>query len=185
MFGCYRRSDAADADTYVAAVAMVLAHYAAAVVQVVTDPFSGLPSRKTESGWSGLPDVADVKEACEDEAARQHRMAVYAAIGRTEFKRLPAPREERPGAWATVLVHAQDPRYAAFLERTKAETTDRRDWKQDERGLWVSYAWIDGDKAGETPRFMQYSEAELRRMYPPREPPVDSTFPVKHSQAAE
>src|SRR5688572_11161104 len=77
MFGCYRRGDANDPDTYVMAVTAVLMRYSPDVVRTVTDPYSGLPSRKSESGWSGLPDVADVKQACEAEAARQERINHY------------------------------------------------------------------------------------------------------------
>src|SRR3990167_5280588 len=62
LFGCYRRGDANDPDTYVAAVTAVLAHFSAEVVKAVTDPYSGLPGRKSESGWTGMPDVAEVKE---------------------------------------------------------------------------------------------------------------------------
>jgi hypothetical protein len=49
MFGCYRRDEAADPDTYVAAITMVLSRYSAEVVEAATDPFSGLPSRKKKN----------------------------------------------------------------------------------------------------------------------------------------
>src|SRR5262245_1230955 len=111
MFGCYRRTEAADPDTYCAAVTMVLSRYSAEVVTAVTDPYSGLPSLKKENGYSGLPDVADVKEACEEEAARAQRMAKYREMGKTEFKRLPRPPAQ-PGDWANVLVLKTTPQYA-------------------------------------------------------------------------
>lgn len=170
MFGCYRRTEAADAGTYVSAVALVLTHYSADVVTAITDPFNGLPSRKSENGYSGLPDVADVKQACEDEASRLDRMARYRALGKTEFKRLLASVTKTPGAWANVLLHAEHPRLAEFMARTKAKGTDPRDWKIDERGLHVSLAWLDSEPHGNaSKRFGQYTDAELRAMYPPRE----------------
>jgi hypothetical protein len=170
MFGCYRRSDAADPDTYCAAVTMVLSRYSAEVVTAI--PYSGLPSRKTEGGWSGLPDVADVKEACEAEAAKQARMAKYRAMGKTEFKRLPAPRNNSPGAWANVLVIPTDHRYARLVEITK--NMDPRMWRVDARegyGIWVALSLIE-EKAAELQRFKGFTDAELREMYPPREAPA-------------
>jgi len=172
MFGCYRRTDAADPGTYVGAVALILTRYSSEVVTAVTDPFGGLPSRKNENGYSGLPDVADVKEACENEAARLLRMAQYRAMPRTNYPRLPPPRETAPGAFANVLVHTGHPKYDAFLARTNAVGTDPRDWKIDERGLHVSLAWIDQPNA-QRPVFQQYTADELRRMYPPK-PASDS-----------
>ncbi len=61
LFGCYRRSDAADPDTYAAAVAAVLADYSPAIVKRVTDPRTGLPGRS-----KFLPTVSEIKEACDD-----------------------------------------------------------------------------------------------------------------------
>lgn len=186
MFGCYRKGDANDADTFVRAVSLVLSHYSATVVRDVTDPFAGLPSRKSERGYSGMPDVADVKEACEAEAAGQHRMEEWKKIGKTEFKRLPAPVDRTPGAWANVLVHSGHPRYAQLMARTRADGTDPRDWKVDERGLHVSLAWLEqsAPTAAAKP-FKAYSDDELRRMYP-RADATRSEMPhVKQSEAAE
>lgn len=61
MFGCYRKGDANDPETYTLAIAAVLAEYTPDVVRQVTDPRSGLPSRLK---W--LPSVSEVKEACDD-----------------------------------------------------------------------------------------------------------------------
>jgi len=60
MFGCYRKGDANDPETYTAAVAAVLAQYPPDVVTSVTDPRSGLPGRMQ---W--LPTVKEVRDACE------------------------------------------------------------------------------------------------------------------------
>lgn len=61
LFGCYRRSDAADPETYATAVAAVLAGYSPAIVKRVTDPRTGLPGRS-----KFLPTVSEVKEACDE-----------------------------------------------------------------------------------------------------------------------
>lgn len=164
MFGCYRRGDANDPDTYVAAVAMVLARYSAEVVKAVTDPYSGLPSRKSESGWTGMPDVADVKEACEAEAVRIDRMAKYAALPRYEPLRLARPRPG-PGAFANVFVPETAAQYLGYVERAKK--ADPREWRRDDKrpGIWVSYAWVVGPAQG-AKSFSTFTEAELRELYP-------------------
>jgi hypothetical protein len=164
MFGCYRRGDANDPDTYVAAVSMVLSRYSAEVVKTVTDPFSGLPSRKSESGWTGLPDVADVKQACEDEAARAER---YQQLG----ARKPVPRIEGPklpGRRGNVFVPVGVPQYPAMVERCK--TADPADWRTDsfngKTGIWVPYPWlIDAPRAART-SFTTFTDAQLRELYP-------------------
>lgn len=141
MFGCYRRGDANNAETYVTAISAVLIHYSPDVVKAVTDPYSGLPSRKKENGYSGMPDVADVKEACEHEARRLVRMAEYAKRP-IVLKRLPRPAAS-PGDFANVLVGKDTPQYGRVL--TMIEGADVRDWKWDDRGrgIWVSLNLLD------------------------------------------
>lgn len=94
LAGCYRKDDAADPATYAAAVSAVLAEYAPDIVQRVTDPRSGLPSR---SQW--LPTVKEVRDACEDLAWRQQETA--AAVAREqqqlrERRQWLASQERRP-----------------------------------------------------------------------------------------
>lgn len=64
LLGCYRKGDAEDPQTFVAAVASILASYPQEVAYRVTDPRSGLPGK---SKW--LPTPAEVREACEAEMA--------------------------------------------------------------------------------------------------------------------
>jgi hypothetical protein len=139
LFGCYRRGDANDPDTYVAAIAMILSKYAVEVIKEVTDPYSGLPSKKKENGYSGMPDVADVREACDDEANRIARMDRYSKLPAPDFSRprLAAPQRV-PGDLATIFVPESNPRYAALLEWSK--TADGRKFKFEQRpGIWVSH----------------------------------------------
>lgn len=163
MFGCYRRGDANDPDTYVAAVTAVLTHYSAEIVKAVTDPYSGLPSRKSDSGWTGMPDVADVKEACEHEATRRERIRVLSTL--RPIPRIAGPKQNR----GNVFVPETAPQYADMLKHTMA--ADPMDWRRDETrpGIWVPYPWlVDGPKAGHA-GFTQFTEAKLRAMYPQRE----------------
>jgi len=65
MFGCYRKQDANDPEIYVAAVTAILSEYPDSVIETVTDPRTGLPSKIK---W--LPTVAEVKSECESHMYR-------------------------------------------------------------------------------------------------------------------
>lgn len=64
LLGCYRKGDAHDPDTYVAAIASILAEYANETVAYVTDPRTGIARRST---W--MPSVQEVDLACLQHAA--------------------------------------------------------------------------------------------------------------------
>jgi hypothetical protein len=61
MFACYRKAEASDPEIYAAAVAAVLNDYPTEVIDYITDPRTGLPSK---SQW--LPSVFEVRRACEE-----------------------------------------------------------------------------------------------------------------------
>jgi hypothetical protein len=71
MFGCYRKGDANDPETYTAAITAILADYEPEVIQRVTDPRTGIPRR-----MKFMPNPAEVAEACDEEkrgfAARRY-----------------------------------------------------------------------------------------------------------------
>lgn len=60
LFGCYRKTEANDAEVLAAAVAATLAEFPVEVIEYVTDPRTGLPAT---SKWP--PTVFEVREACE------------------------------------------------------------------------------------------------------------------------
>lgn len=60
MFGCYRKGDANDPETYVAAITATLARYPQDVILDVTHPVDGLPGTN-----DFIPTVAEVRRACE------------------------------------------------------------------------------------------------------------------------
>jgi hypothetical protein len=94
MFGCYRKGDAADPETYAAAIAAVLANYPLETVLRVTNPVHGLPSR---SNW--LPTVKEVREACDEIEQRKQRFADNATrdLEQLEARRLEdEARKRRP-----------------------------------------------------------------------------------------
>lgn len=90
MFGCWRRVDAADPETFVAGVSAVLSDYPEHVVTRVTDPRTGLPGRQPFP-----PSPYEVKQACEAEMApirRQMQREATIAASRA----LPAPEMPKP-----------------------------------------------------------------------------------------
>jgi len=168
LFGSFRKGEANDPETYVASVLTVLMDYDDEVVREICHPGRGLPSR-----CDFLPTVKELKEACEAEAARRARMAKYAELPRYEPKRLPRPPAQ-PGAWANMLVIKTDHRHDRLVELTK--NMDPRLWRVDEqeRGIWVALSMIE-EKAAELQRFKGFTDAQLRKMYPPREAPAPAT----------
>jgi hypothetical protein len=60
LFGCYRRGDANDPETYVAAITATLARYPEDIIREVTHPANGLPTKN-----DFLPTVKEVFDACE------------------------------------------------------------------------------------------------------------------------
>jgi len=75
LFGSYRKGDANDPDTYVAAITAVLSEYPADVIKRVTDPRLGI-ARKSKF----MPNLCELSEACDaakqalkDEAMMQSR----------------------------------------------------------------------------------------------------------------
>lgn len=79
LFGQYRRGDANDPEIYVATVAAILADYPPETIRYVTDPRTGIaanPLSDPETGrvWSGMPDAANVKRACELHYAPTRRL---------------------------------------------------------------------------------------------------------------
>lgn len=142
LFGCYRRGDANDPDTYCAAVAAVLIGFPRDVVQYVTDPRTGIPG--TEQ-W--LPSVAEVKQACIQRQAYLARLADFDRrfTNRSLAAALPAFDKNQPGRRANVLVPADAPQYPRLLEASK--TADPADWKLDEcgrPGIWIELGLFHG-----------------------------------------
>lgn len=158
MFGCYRKGDANDADTYVAAVAAVLACYSPDVIRRVTDPRSGLPRR-----LNFMPTVKEVMDECE---AEERRFDAIQRLGtRQTLPRLTGPKQHP----ANVFVPANAPQYANCVKR--AETADPSEWRWDESrpGIWVVHGWLAGGGAAPAKKTLrQFTDEELRKLYPPK-----------------
>ena len=60
LFGCYRRGDANDPDTYVAAVAAVLSLYEPDIIREATDPRTGIQTAEKFAAF--MPNAGELKE---------------------------------------------------------------------------------------------------------------------------
>jgi hypothetical protein len=98
----YRRDETHNPEVYSSAVSAVLADgYSPEIVDYVTDPRTGLPSRK-----KFLPSVAEVREACDERSTHVDRIKRYETL-----KAVP-PRE--------VPIVPGQITYREFLEHCKA-----------------------------------------------------------------
>jgi hypothetical protein len=163
LFGSFRKGDANDPETYVAAVLTVLMDYPDGIVNEVCHPARGLAAR-----CDFLPTMKEIKAACEAEAARCDRLAALSRLAQTQ-RRLPAPPSPPV---ATIFTAQGFPRYDKLVRRYEAG--DRPAYlanhvcvDQVERyGIWTPFTWLD-DQPIENARFKAYSEDELRAMYAP------------------
>jgi hypothetical protein len=84
VFGCYRRDEANNPEIFSAAIAAVFEGYSREVVERAADPRTGIASQ-----YKFLPAVQEVREFCDRESQRQHRMS-----------QKPLPQKtERPWDW--------------------------------------------------------------------------------------
>lgn len=134
LFGCYRRAEANDPETYVAAITAVLCEYPADVVRSVTDPSRGLP-RKLK--WA--PSVQEVAEACEEEMAHLDRIKKGQ---QTTAASSISWQQRRPVVRANLFVSSDRARYPEML--AKAEKSDKTDfiYSHEPPGIWVPINWF-------------------------------------------
>jgi hypothetical protein len=150
LFGSYRRGDANDPDTYVAAITAVLCRYDTDLIREVTDPNLGIATSDKFSAF--MPNAGELKIYCEGIAARRARLERLGSLRVPDINqaRLNAP-DPLPGRLANVHVPADHPRYARLVEWAK--TVDDRWWKfgkssEGRAGLWVPLnIWQDGQDA--------------------------------------
>ena len=172
LFGCYRRGDANDPDTYVAAVAAVLSRYDAELIREVTDPNSGIQT--TEKYMTFMPNAGELRVYCEGLAARRERVQRLGKLARPDpAQRLLAAPEPRPGDKATVFVPTGHERYSKLVAWSHNPETDPREWRygksSDGRdGIWISWGVWDQRAAAPARKMhtmdLSLSAATLRAM---------------------
>lgn len=115
LFGSYRKGEANDPDTYVAAITAVLSKYPEDVIRAVTHPAEGLPV-KTDF----LPTVKEVRQACEElisprrEAAARKKRVDKQLAERAVFER-PIYSRDSDEAKAIRILHDMVGRTSAFF----------------------------------------------------------------------
>ena len=155
LFGCYRRGDANDPETYVAAVAAVLSRYDTDLIREVTDPNTGIMT--TEKFMTFMPSAGELKVYCEALAGRKERLNRLGSLPKP-LPMLPAP-PARPGDLANVRIPPSNPRYAKWLEWAQANP-DSRFCRMDKHGLWIAYCVLTEHK--NPPRETPTDEPEMR-----------------------
>jgi hypothetical protein len=177
LFGSYRRGDANDPDTYVAAIAAVLSLYDVELIREVTDPRFGIMT--SEKHMTFMPNAGELRVYCEALAARRERMRRLADLPAPNFQqaRLEAP-EPSPGHFANAHVMATHPRYASLCEWTK--TAEPKLWKFGKSstgvdGIWIPYnVWDDGPSAvKKSGEFATMTVEQLRGYYAKAKEPAE------------
>lgn len=138
LFGCYRRTDAADPDVYVAAVAIVLSLYDPDLIREVTDPRTGIQTSEKFAAF--MPNAGELKVYCEVIATRRERLEKWQTRAQPA-PRLPAP-PPRAGDLANVFVSSKHPKYDRVCHWAK--TADPLLWRYDTGGIWAGYNALDG-----------------------------------------
>jgi hypothetical protein len=105
LFGCYRRSDAADPETYVVAVSALLSTFEADTVEHVTDPIVGLPA-----STNFVPTIKEIKDACEKH--EQMKRTVIPFLQEQSRRRL---------EWESFGLEPEKTSYGAIRQITDAE----------------------------------------------------------------
>jgi hypothetical protein len=149
LCGCYRRGDANDPDTYIAAVAAVLAMFDFDIIREATDPRLGIST--SEKFRAFMPNSGELKAYCDALAERKERLKKLAAIPRPvpSTHRLEAP-EAPAGSWANVHVPEADRRYAKLCEwAAKNEPKFSRYGVSSDGvpGIWVALHALDSAPA--------------------------------------
>ena len=130
MFGCWRKVDATDPDTFITAVAAVLSTYPESIVRRVTDPRFGLPSKQQFP-----PSAFEVRAECEKhmETIRWHQERNHRLVESSKALALPPPEEKRKSyeqlkelfgpTWGIVgeKIKATDDQIAELLPKVERE----------------------------------------------------------------
>ena len=58
----------------------------------------------------------------------------------SNYYRLSRPRAK---SWANVLVHSNAPQYRRMVEMAKSGKHDEREFRWDDRGIWVVLRWFE------------------------------------------
>ncbi len=133
LFGQYRKGEANDPETYTATVAAILAQYPMETIRHVTDPITGLATNPIDPKWTGMPDPAHVKTACENHHGPTRRMREREEALRLQLEereRLSIP-DYRPLIGAKLLQWNEEPKSRPIGRFEKPGDTWNRHIKGD------------------------------------------------------
>jgi hypothetical protein len=139
LFGYYRRGDANDSKTFVAASAVVLARYDRELIIEVIGVLTGI--HNSEKFRSFPPNVGELKAYCDDRANRRARIQQLKNVPRPNFnlRQLTNSRDRPAGSRANLLVRRGAPAYDAMIERSA--TADPADFLATDEGIRVPLSW--------------------------------------------
>lgn len=140
MLACYRKDETSNPDEYVAAGAAVLSEYDLVIVDYVTDPRTGMPSKVQ---W--LPTVKEIRDSCESEALRIQRFMEMEKLPKLSPRRSTLPAQVR----ATIFTAQSYPRYDELKKRAEAEKCHPCYFENhvcidnvERYGIWTPYSWV-------------------------------------------
>lgn len=142
IFSCYRKDDAVEPDSYIAAVAAVLSEYSVDVIERQADPRTGIARRS-----KFLPNAADIAEDC-DKIATQ--LATDQSNREFQKKRAATPRYIPVVIQAPNLFVPSDQRdYERMSERAETESSERYFFEKNHLcldgvkrdGIWIPLSW--------------------------------------------
>jgi hypothetical protein len=121
--------------------------YPESVIRQASDATYAGSVQKRFPDWP--PNIGQITQALDDEAARQARLAKDAGVKREKFRPEWA-RNWFPGCFAQVHIHPDAVQYEHLRAAIQDKHLDEKDWKwvdggwDDGGGLWVSLSALGG-----------------------------------------
>lgn len=178
MLGCYPADAVGNPTVYCASIAALLGEYIQVVIDIATDPRTGIQNQTDKP-----PTIKQLRKFCEAEAVRQQALERARNRPKVEFNRTYTPPPNYPGCRAefgkcpVTFVGPLSPNYPVIDAWTKAKETDNRDWK---RGQWKEHTgiWVALNRYEELvvhakvfKSWKSPTNQELLAKYPPRSAP--------------
>ena len=166
IFSAYRRDDFADPDMFVVQLGTLLEQYDVGVIEYISSPTTGVQRK-----YDYPPNIKQIGDACEAEAARRFEIAKAARAPRPQLNRPYVPPANYPGCRANLLVLHEAPQFAAVEALVGSGQIDERDWQRETRGIKIALSVFESLSAGRLTvgRHVAPTDAELRAMYGKRE----------------
>lgn len=147
LLASYGENRVGNPEVYSASIAAVLSEYRQAVVDVATDPRTGIQNETDKP-----PTVKQLRRFCEAEAARQWQAYQRDNRPKPNFNRTFVPPPDIPGRRANLFVGTDSAGYAEALAYVQSPHADQYDWKygvlRDRSGIWINQFVFERLKGG-------------------------------------